>query len=61
MDKVRWQQIEKIVDKALELPTKEDKEHYIKRVCKDDKQLHRQVKQLLEAITKAGENNFLEI
>ncbi|MDR8393228.1 hypothetical protein NC796_18885 [Aliifodinibius sp. S!AR15-10] len=61
MDKLRWQEIEEIVDNALKLQTKQEKKLYVERACKNDEQLHQQVIKLLEAITQADENNFLEL
>lgn len=49
MENISWEQVETIVDRALELPASE-REKYISEKCGENKQLKGEVTQLLESI-----------
>jgi len=59
MDQQRWQQINKIVDTALELG-EDERPGYIKKACGQNRQLHKQVTELLSSMERSGTENFLE-
>lgn len=54
----RWGTIEDILDKALELPHKEQAA-YVKYACKNDEELEKEVLSLLSAIKNSEKENFL--
>jgi hypothetical protein len=58
MNQARWQQIEPILDKALQLG-KEEREKYVSKKCSADTELYRQVMLILQSIEKAKESDFL--
>ena len=59
MDQQRWKKINNIVDTALDLSEKE-RESYIQEKCKDNKQLKREVTELIASIEQSDTENFLE-
>jgi hypothetical protein len=60
MDRKRWIKIENILNKALDLDNQDQREKLVAHECKDDKQLYRQVSNLLRSIRKAEKESFLE-
>jgi hypothetical protein len=53
----RWQQIDKLLDEALDRPP-EGRKAFLEQACAGDEDLHREVGALLAAHEKAG--NFVE-
>lgn len=60
MDQQRWQKIEPILDKALTFSDQQQQEEFLKKACKPDHKLYKQVSSLLTAIREAEAANFLE-
>lgn len=56
----RWKKIEAIIDQALDFESNQKQQLFIKRSCKNDRQLYEQVFSIIESIRKAREDNFLE-
>ena len=57
MDPIRWQQIDKLLDEALDQPP-EGRKAFLEEACGGDKDLRKQVEALLAAHEKAG--SFVE-
>lgn len=60
MDQARWEKIDHIIDVALRFTDAEAQEAFIKSASDGNRQLYRDVKDLLTSIRKAKESNFLE-
>jgi serine/threonine-protein kinase len=58
MQKERWEKVESILDTALTL-SGESRTAYIEKACKSDNDLLREVYELLDAIQKSEETDFL--
>ena len=53
MDPIRWQQIDKLLDEALDRPP-EGRKAFLEQACGGDEDLRKQVEELLAAHEKAG-------
>lgn len=60
MNRKRWLKIENILNKALDLDNQDHREKLVENECKDDKQLYREISNLLKSIQKAEKESFLE-
>lgn len=60
MDQQRWYKIEAILDQALALENRNRQEDYLKKACKNDRQLYQEVASILQSVWEADENGFLE-
>lgn len=60
MERDHWQQIEKILDKALAFNTLKEQEHYAREACKDNKQLFMETLLLIRSIHDAEKIRYLE-
>lgn len=60
MKRRQWQQIERIVDKALTFETLEEQEYYISKTCGDNRTLFLETRLLIRSIHDAQRISYLE-
>ena len=59
MEKQQWKEVEKVVDRALDLePAKRGS--FVRAACQPDEQLYQEAIEWLHAIREAREDNFLQ-
>jgi len=59
MNRKRWQKIDPILDKVLQIDGPQKRKQYIREVC-DDKELKIETLEILQCIEEANEIGFLE-
>lgn len=60
MDREEWREIEPILDQALSMEEAQQRKAYLKYACREDLNIYRKAKRLLNCIKEAEESGFLE-